>query len=192
DDRARAPALGLFQALSACGNIAAGFIGMAVGAAATLRLLPFDLKPWQVLFLIGALPAFLSVFVMLKLKEPERWMRARDEGERRGLKLGSYVALLSDVRWRGHAWLGLIACSAGIIGLWGIGNFHPKIVGAIIESELAPLRLPADAIASRKAYWRSVGLLLQNVGGFVGMLALAKVAHLRGRRVAYALALLLS
>src|ERR1019366_8571800 len=31
DDRARAPALGLFQALSACGNIAAGFIGMAVG-----------------------------------------------------------------------------------------------------------------------------------------------------------------
>jgi MFS family permease len=39
--------------------------------------LPFDLPPWQALFVIGAAPALLSVFVLAKLKEPEKWVRAR-------------------------------------------------------------------------------------------------------------------
>ena len=192
DDRARAPALGLLQALSAWGNIAAGLIGMGIGALAARRGLPFGRQPWQALFLVGAVPALLSVFVMRRLKEPEKWTRVRDEGAKRGVKLGSYAVLLRHPRWRKHAWLGMIACSAGIIGLWGIGNFHPQIVGAIVERELAPLHLSPDAMASRKAFWRSAGLLLQNVGGFFGMLLLAKLAQAKGRRIAFALALLLS
>jgi MFS family permease len=192
DDRARAPALGLLQSLSTWGNVSAGFIGMGIGALAARQLLPFDLKPWQALFLVGALPAFLCVFVMKKLKEPEKWVRARAEGAKRGIKFGSYASLLSHPRWRKHAWLGLIACSSGIIGLWGIGNFHPKIVGTIIEQELAAQHLSPEAMASQKAFWRSAGLLLQNIGGFCGMMALAKMAQVKGRRIAFAFALLLS
>ena len=192
EDRARAPALGLLQSLSTWGNVSAGFIGMGIGALAARHLLPFDLRPWQALFLVGALPAFLCVFVMRKLKEPEKWVRARAEGAKRGIKFGSYGSLLSHPRWRKHAWLGLIACSSGIIGLWGIGNFHPKIVGTIIEQELAARHLSPEAMASQKAFWRAAGLLLQNVGGFCGMMALAKMAQIKGRRIAFALALLLS
>jgi MFS family permease len=192
EDRARAPALGLLQSLSTWGNVSAGFIGMGIGALAARHLLPFDLRPWQALFLVGALPAFLCVFVMRKLKEPEKWVRARAEGAKRGIKFGSYGSLLSHPRWRKNAWLGLIACSSGIIGLWGIGNFHPKIVGTIIEQELAARHLTPEAMASQKAFWRSAGLLLQNVGGFCGMMALAKMAQIKGRRIAFALALLLS
>lgn len=191
-DRARAPALGLLQSLSTWGNVSAGFIGMGIGAFAARQLLPFDLKPWQALFLVGALPAFLCVFVMRKLREPEKWVRARDEGAKRGIKFGSYSSLLKHPKWRKHAWLGLIACSSGIIGLWGIGNFHPKIVGTIIEQELAAQNLSPEAMASQKAFWRSAGLLLQNIGGFCGMMALAKMAQVKGRRIAFALALLLS
>jgi hypothetical protein len=165
---------------------------MGIGALAARHLLPFDLRPWQALFLVGALPAFLCVFVMRKLKEPEKWVRARAEGTKRGIKFGSYRSLLSHPRWRKNAWLGLIACSSGIIGLWGIGNFHPKIVGTIIEQELAARHLSPEAMASQKAFWRSAGLLLQNVGGFCGMMALAKMAQVKGRRIAFALALLLS
>ncbi len=188
-DRARAPALGLLQALSTWGNIASGLTGMAVG---TLALLPFGLKPWQALFLIGALPAFLCVFVMYRLKEPEKWVRAREEGGKSGVKFGSYRALLSHPRWKRNAWWGLIACTAGIVGLWGIGNFHPKIVGSIIEQELAARNLSPAAMASEKTFWRAAGLLLQNIGGFLGMLSLAKLAQTWGRRPAFALALLLS
>ena len=57
-----------------------------------------------------------------------RFVRQPAEGTRRGRK---------------HAWLGLILCSAGIVGLWGIGNFHPKIVRSIIEQHLAASNLTA-------------------------------------------------
>ncbi|HVU33107.1 MAG TPA: MFS transporter [Opitutaceae bacterium] len=191
-DETRAPALGLLQSLSTWGNLAAGFIGMAIGAAAVHEWLPWHLRPWQALFLLGALPALLSVVVLRRLREPEKWVRARAEGRQRGVRFGSYAVLLRHPRWRRHAWFGLIACSAGIIGLWGIGNFHPKIVGSIIEHELAARHLSPEAMSSEKAFWRAAGLLLQNVGGFCGMMTLAKVAQCWGRRIAFALALLLS
>lgn len=191
-DRTRAPALGLLQSLSTWGNLAAGLIGMGLSAIVAKKLMPFGLAHWQAMFLVGALPAFLCVFVMRQLKEPQKWVDAKAAGEKRGIKFGSYGSLLSHPRWRKHAWLGLIACSAGIIGLWGIGNFHPKIVGDIVEKNFAALHLSAADIADKKSYWRSVGLLLQNLGGFAGMLSLAKLAQVWGRRPAFALALFLS
>jgi MFS family permease len=191
-DRSRAPALGLLQSLSTWGNFTAGLIGMGLGALAARHLLPFGLAHWQVMFLVGALPAFLCVLVMRRLQEPRKWVDAKADGTKRGIKFGSYGSLLRHPVWRKHAWLGLIACSSGIIGLWGIGNFHPKIVGAIVQEHFASAGLAPDAMASKVAYWRSAGLLLQNVGGFLGMLALAKLAQTWGRRPAFALALLLS
>lgn len=191
-DHTRAPALGLLQSLSSWGNISAGLIGMGIGLLATQHLLPFSLRAWQAMFLVGAVPALLCVFIFRKLKEPEKWVRAKAEGDKKGVKFGSYLVLLKHPTWSKHAWLGLILCSAGIIGLWGIGNFHPKIVRSIIEAQLAADHLTPDALASKKAYWASLGLLLQNIGGFFGMLTLAKFAQVKGRRPAFALALLLS
>lgn len=191
-DRSRAPALGLLQSLSSWGNIAAGVLGMGIGLAAAARWLPFGLKAWQAMFLVGAIPAFLWVFILRRVKEPEKWIQARAMGAQSGVKLGSYVALLKHPVWSRRAWLGLILCSAGIIGLWGIGNFHPKIVRSIISMDLAAQNLSPAELASKKAYWSSLGLLLQNIGGFLGMLSLAKFAQIKGRRPAFALALLMS
>jgi MFS family permease len=191
-DEARAPALGLLQSLSTCGNILAALIGMGIGLIAAASLLPFGLKPWQALFLVGAVPAFLCIFLIRRLPEPEKWVRARAEGARRGVKFGSYASLLGDPRWSKHAWLGLIFCCAGIIGLWGLGNFHPQIVRSIVAIHLAQAHLSADALASRKAYWSSVGLLMQNIGGFCGMMTIARLAQSWGRRPALAVALVLS
>ncbi|MEO5958750.1 MAG: MFS transporter, partial [Opitutaceae bacterium] len=188
-DRARPPALGLLQSISTWGNLTAGLIGMLIGLAATL---PFGLKPWQAMFIVGALPALMSVFVLAKLKEPKKWVDARAAGVAKGIKFGSYANLLSHPRWSKNAWWALIACTAGIIGLWGIGNFHPKIVGSIVEAEAASRNFNAGEMASHKAFWRSLGLLLQNVGGFLGMLSMAKLAQTWGRRPAFAMALLLS
>lgn len=188
-DRTRPPALGLLQALSTVGNLTAGIIGMLIGAAATL---PFGLKPWQMLFVIGAAPALLSVLVMLRLKEPAKWVEARAASGAKGIKFGSYGSLLGHPRWRRHAWVGLIACSAGIIGLWGIGNFHPKIVGSIVTQAGVDAGLTGAAMDSHRTFWRAAGLLLQNLGGFLGMFFMAKLAQHQGRRIAFAVALLLS
>jgi MFS family permease len=191
-DASRAPALGLLQSLSSWGNIAAGLLGMSIGLLAFGGFLPFGLKAWQAMFLAGALPAFICVFVLARLAEPEKWRLARAEGKRSGTKFGSYSLLLRHPVWSKNAWLGLILCSAGIIGLWGIGNFHPKIVASIIQAHLAATGLSPAAIASKKTYWTSVGLLLQNIGGFFGMLSMAKFAQVKGRKPAFALALTLS
>lgn len=191
-ERTRAPALGLLQGLSLWGNMAAGALGIGIGILGAKGALPWRLAPWQALFLVGALPAFLSLLVFRRLKEPERWVQARAEGERRGVKFGSYTELLSHPRWRRHAWLGLLLCGAGIVGLWGLGNFHPKIVGAIIADHLKTTGISAQELASRKAAWSSFALILQNLGGFFGMMFLARIAERVGRRPAFAIGLLLS
>ncbi|MDB6166034.1 MAG: nanT 1 [Lacunisphaera sp.] len=188
-DHTRAPALGLLQSLSTVGNIIAGLLGMGIGA---LAVIPLGLKPWQAMFLVGSVPALMCVFVMGRLKEPQRWVDARAAGAKTGVKFGSYAVLLSHPRWRRNAWFALIGCSAGIIGLWGIGNFHITIVRAIIQQKLAAAHLPAAELAREKAYWGSVGLLLQNVGGFIGMMSLAKLAQVKGRKIAFAASLLAS
>jgi MFS family permease len=191
-DHTRAPALGLLQSLSTWGNIAAGVIGMGIGLLAARHLLPFGLSSWQVMFLFGAAPAFLTFFIIGRLKEPEKWRTARAEGAKRGIKFGSYGNLLKHPKWSKHAWAGLLMCSAGIVGLWGIGNFHPRIVRSIIDAQLTSQGLSAEALASEKAYWASLGLLLQNIGGFIGMMTLAKIAQVKGRKIAFSIAILCS
>jgi MFS family permease len=190
-ERARAPALGWLQSLSTWGNVLAGLIGMGIGTLGARQLLPFGLSPWQTIFLVGALPALLCVSMLRRLPEPETWRRARDVGAR-GWQAGSYRALLQQAPWGRHAAFGLLVCSAGIIGYWGIGNFHPRIVGSIVDLHLGRDGLGADALASEQAFWRSTGLLLQNVGGFLGMLTCAWVAQTWGRRPALLGSLVLS
>ena len=77
-DKARPHALGLLQALSAVGNIAAGCIAVLVGWLETFQIKPGS--AWRWMFLIGALPAFLCVFIQIRLKEPEKWVAARAAG----------------------------------------------------------------------------------------------------------------
>lgn len=188
-DHTRAPALGLLQSFSTLGNITAACIGIGLG---TIALMPFGLKVWQVMFLVGSLPALFSVIVLRKLKEPQRWVDARAHGAVAGIKFGSYAALLGHPRWRRNAWLGLVMCSAGIIGLWGIGNFHPRIVRSLVEAEFASQHLAPAEMVKKMTWWTSVALLCQNIGGFCGMMTLAKIAQVKSRRFASILSLSLS
>ena len=123
-DRSRTGALGMLQALSAVGNVAAGVISMYIGSLETSGAIQKGVG-WKYMFLVGAIPAFLCVFIQMRLKEPEKWVKAQAAGKAAGVKFGSYAALLGDPRWRGSALLGMILCVAGVIGLWGIGFFSP-------------------------------------------------------------------
>src|SRR6185503_11036173 len=88
-DRSRAGALGSLQALSAVGNVTAGLISMGVGHLVAQKTISPDWS-WKLMFLIGALPAFLCVFLQIRLKEPEKWVKAREAGRLTGAKFGSY------------------------------------------------------------------------------------------------------
>lgn len=129
-DRARTPALGLLQALSAVGNVTAALIVMLFEHLSATGALPHS--AWRWIFGVGIIPALLAVVVMSRLKEPERWKKAVGaEGPAR--KAGSVTELFGDPRWRRNAIVGMILASAGVIGLWGIGVFSNDLTHSIFS-----------------------------------------------------------
>jgi MFS family permease len=188
-DHARTGALGLLQALSAVGNITAGLISMWIGGMIGAKEITSD-TAWKIAFLMGSVPAFLCVFIQSKLKEPEKWVRARAESQAAGRSMGSYGSLLGAGRWRRPALLGMMLCIAGVIGLWGIGFFAPELVGDVISNSLKAQNIPADQIKAAEAKWKGINSIVQNLGSFFGMLSFAWLAQRTGRKVAFAVGLI--
>ncbi len=190
-NHARAGALGLLQALSAVGNITAGLISMWVGNLVSRKIVSPEWS-WKLMFLMGAVPAFLCVFIQVKLREPEKWVKAREAGRKTGVAFGSYKSLLGEPRWRRPALGGMLLCVAGVIGLWGIGFFSPELVAPVIERSLVKLQMPPEKIAGAKSIWIGVNSIVFNVGAFVGMLAMTKLAESIGRKRAFVVAFILA
>lgn len=165
---ARAKALGFLQALSAVGNIGAGL---------SLRFEPAI--TWRGLYLLGTLPALLAVFVLLGLREPERWLQARRAAKQAGASpaehFGRFSELFTNPRWRRNALAGLGLAVAGVVGAWGIGFYSPELM----DRALAGMR--HEDLNSYK--WH--GMVLQQAGAFIGILAFSYAAVWFGRRRAF-------
>lgn len=185
-EHARPGALGTLQALSAVGNVAAGSIAICLGLLEGTTI-PAG-QSWKYMFLIGAVPAFLCVFIQFRLKEPEKWVKARAAGKLSGAKFGSYSSLFGEARWRRPALLGMLLCVAGVVGLWGVGFFSPELVGDVIERSLKADGVGADKISQAKTVWTGVNMIVQNVGAFCGMIAFTKAAQRFGRKPTFAVA----
>jgi MFS family permease len=129
--RARPFALGLLQALSGVGNIAAALISISLG------LLNQDeahtVSNWRVMFAIGTLPALLAILIRSQLKEPEKWQSLSAEEQKK--KLGSYTVMLGNPVWRKHALLGMLLGFSGVVGLWGIGFFAPDLTRGVFQKK---------------------------------------------------------
>jgi len=180
----RAGALGTLQALSAVGNISSGLIYLLI--TDYVKLDPG--MGWKVMFLVGALPAFLCVFLQLKMKEPEAWVKARQEGKITGVKFGSYAELFGNPELRSNAIFGMLLCVAGIIGVWGIGFFAPDLVRDVITNNLTKDGVPKDQIAKQASRLVAYNGILQNIGAFAGMITFTYVTQIIGRKKAFWLA----
>jgi MFS family permease len=172
-DIARAPALGLLQSLSALGNITAGLTSMLFAYLGRIGTID-PANSWKYLFLVGAIPAVLCVFIQLRLKEPEKWVEARKAGRISGVKFGSYSNLFSEAKLRKHALLGMALCVSGIIGVWGIENPTPE--------QLATLKADVKVAAD---FWMGVNSIVQNIGAFIGMLVFTVLAQKIGRKITF-------
>src|SRR5882672_950091 len=184
-DRARPHALGLLQSLSAVGNVTAGLIAVLVGWSQVSAVLG-GAKPagdfWKYLFWIGAAPAFLCVFIQIRLKEPEKWVKAREEGRKTGARFGSYASLFGEARWRKPALLGMLLCIAGVVGLWGVGFFSPELVNDVTGRILNEQHVPPGENPGRRLMWTGINMIMQNMGSFAGMLVFTKLAQRYGRK----------
>ncbi len=190
-DRARPHALGLLQALSAVGNITAASIAIIVGYLQIQAIesgVEAKTEMWRTMFLIGALPAFMVVFIQIKLKEPEKWVKARSEGKITGVKFGSYSSLLGKPRWRKNAMVGMTLCISGVIGLWGIGFFSPELINDVIGKALVADKVPDALVPGWKMIWTGINMIMQNIGSFFGMMVFTWAASKYGRKPVFAVA----
>jgi MFS family permease len=190
-DSARPHALGLLQALSGIGNITAGIVSMMLGRLEATQAIAVG-TAWKYMFLVGAIPAFLCVFIQLRLREPEKWVRAREASRVAGVSLGSYAALFGDPRWRSRAILGMLLCASGVIGLWSVGFFSFELVADVMGRSLAAEGMSAEQVAGGTTFWIGVNSIVQNAGAMVGALLFPRLAQRLGRRPAFAIGFLLA
>ena len=182
-DRARPFA----QALSALGNVTAALIGIVLAflvRAGTVQ------ESWRIMFVVGTVPALLVVFIMRRLKEPEKWSKLAAEKSLRE-RWGAYGGeLFRDRRWARHAVIGLILASAGIIGLWAIGFFSIDLTRTIFQERLKDLE-PKDAKFWQDIY-ASFTSITFNVGAFFGIYAFSRFTAHIGRKPAFAISFVLA
>jgi MFS family permease len=188
-DRARPFALGLLQALSAIGNITAAVIGIVLAHLARAGVIQ---ESWRIMFVVGAVPAFLALFVFWQLKEPERWQAAAARYTLRERLGGYFSELFQNPRWTRHAIVGLLLASSGIIGLWGIGFFSIDLQRYIFRTRFAAQGLSGSELTFAEDVWASWTSVMLNVGAFFGIYAFSYVTHYVGRRPAFAIAFVLA
>jgi MFS family permease len=179
-DRARPFALGWLQALSAVGNMMAAVIGMILGQMEQSGAIG---SAWRMMFVVGALPALLTIVVFKKLKEPEQWQRAKDQKKH----LGSMTDLFTDPRWRKNAFVGMMLAFSGVVGLWGIGFFSFDLLGSVLDKTFRAQGLSESVIAGKKTWWIGIASLLQNLGGFLGIYTFTHLTQKIGRKPAFAI-----
>jgi MFS family permease len=188
-DRARPFALGLLQALSAIGNIIAAVTGIVLAYLARAGIIG---QAWRIMFVVGAVPALLSVFVFWRLREPERWQKAAARYslvERLRFYFGE---LFQNPRWTSNALIGLVLAASGIIGLWGIGFFSIDLQRYIFHDRFTQAGLSGTEATFREDVWAGWTSVTLNVGAFLGIYSFSYAAHYMGRRPAFAIAFVLA
>jgi MFS family permease len=189
-DRARPYALGMLQALSAVGNITAALCGMALAFLSRDGVIK---ESWRYMFVIGTVPALLVLFIMRRLREPERWLKLAAEGSMRQRLAAYWSELFRDPRWSRHAIVGLLMASSGIIGLWAIGFFSIDLQQAVFRTRLeAQGGMAKNEIDFQVGLWAAVTSMTLNVGGFCGIYVFTWITHHLGRRLTFAIAFVLA
>lgn len=144
----------------------------------------------SIFFWIGSVPAFLCIFIMARLKEPEKWLAAKATSKIDSTKSMRILSLFGDARWRKSALFGMMLCVSAVVGLWGIGFFSNKLVSAAIADSLAGQNLSPKEVSAAKQWWAAANLIVMNIGAFVGMVWFSKAAHRYGRKPVFVVAFL--
>lgn len=170
---ARAHASGLFHATSVLGIWMAALCGLLVGSH------------WRWAYLIGVLPALLTLWVRLSIREPESWRKAAASEQR----LGSFHDLLGHALWRRHALLGMAMATIGLGTFWGVTVAGQDLARDMLQRDRAAAVAASQAVPAEPSgfagFLRSEKVaygLIQTAGGGLGMLLFGPICYRLGRR----------
>lgn len=162
--KARTHASGIFHSTSVVGLWLAGLTGLWVESN------------WRMAYLIGILPALLTLWVRASVREEPRV--AVPDGVRRG----SFRELLGNPQWRGRALFGMGLATVGLATFWGV-----TIAGKDLTNALLLRQGIAPAEAAQKATFAYS--IIQNIGAGLGMLSFGPLSVRLGRRRTFAIML---
>ena len=165
-DRSRAPAASVLQSAAA--------LGPALAALANLGLAH---QGWRVLFMIGVLPAIMTVFIRFKVGHEEPEAVKTEEHEKIPL-----TELFQTPILRRNAFVALAMGFAGIAGAGTVTFWLPNLVKA------ASVGMDAAGIAQRQSY----ATFSMHAGTLLGVILFPWLCEKFGRRPSFALFFALS
>jgi MFS family permease len=129
---------------------------------------------WRAMFLVGVVPVVVSIVVLLRVKETEKWQKV----EATVVKQASSLRSIFSAQYRQRTIVATVLLTVAIIGLWAGAVYEPS---AVIQ--LATKAGMTKPEASRMA---SIATGLLSIGTIIGCLALPPMAEKIGRRLTLA------
>lgn len=166
---ARTHAGGIFHATGVLGTWLAALTAMEVA------------NEWRIAYLVGILPALLTVWVRSSIKEPDSWHEAKASGK----PMGSFAELFGDPRWRSRALLGMSLAAVGLGTFWGVCVATQDLTRELLLSLGIQ---PAEADKSSKFAYG----IIQVIGAGIGQLSFGPLCARLGRKRTFAIMHLLS
>jgi MFS family permease len=157
----RARAAGILQSAWAVGFFLAALCNLALK----------DVYGWRGLFLIGILPAFVTLLIRWWVKEPPRWAHAHAQ------RIVPLSAIFKGDLKRATL-VGSALAFVAVFGLWGSTNWAPTLVRELPEFQ------GADSAALTRSV--SYAIMALNTGAIFGYLAFGPLADRFGRRAVFA------
>jgi MFS family permease len=177
-DHARGRGVTLMQCGLGLGFFLASLIWACVGGTGA--------GAWRIMFLLGALPALLTLWVRRTIPESAMWERANDhrrtavERKRSGLALQEQEAALArftlvdlfhEAEARRRTLIAFLMSLATTFGYWGISTWVPQYVAAV-----------AGSVELTGPQWAGFAGMAFNAGAVAGYVAFGFLADSWGRK----------
>jgi MFS family permease len=177
-DTARGKGSGLFQCGFGIGFFLASFLWLFIGAMGP--------GAWRTMYLIGVLPALLTLWIRRAIPESALWEKANEQRqaanrrersgqgatpEDRALTRFTFLDLFASPAIRKRTIIAFLMATASAVGFWGISTWVPPYIGSVAAS--AGLSSPL---------WASFTGMAYNAGTIAGYISLGFLADALGRR----------
>jgi predicted MFS family arabinose efflux permease len=125
---------------------------------------------WRAMFLCGLAPVVLSLFILFKVKEPEKWAKTAAAAPRKAV---SPLAQIFGAQYRRRTIVNAALLTVAIIGLWAGAVYEPSAIITLAKKQ------GMDAVGAVRTASLGTGLL--SIGTILGCLALPPLAECFGR-----------
>jgi len=147
---------------------ALGYILAAILAALVLDVLPLGDEAWRWLFVVGALPAFFTLWIRKRVTEPAAWVSRQGTARPR---VNPFAVLFGPPLWR-RTVLAIVLTACVQFGYWGLFFWLPSFLARPIDQGGAGMTI------LRSMAW----LIPMQVGAYLGYLSFGFISDWMGRR----------